>query len=232
MRYLFKQGLFFLFSYFIFINVLQYIVTFTKVLTLYHSWIHPLHHSPLSASLIPGIVSACLIFPFTYMGTEYFHHIHLPSPFLYILTSPTKTHPPDRTCLAFLFSGALCLLGQQSTTWTSSRDLYCFICFSNSFLCLGTTLNHEPPTVPCSWYYKCVPLFLSHLFRWGGLLDILPGFALKHHLANPHLSVAEITGFPNHAWSKNYLLKWIYIFKITSSKIWCYIMNIRIILFS
>jgi hypothetical protein len=27
-----------------------YIVTFTKVLTICHSWIHPLHHSPLSPS--------------------------------------------------------------------------------------------------------------------------------------------------------------------------------------
>jgi hypothetical protein len=31
--------------------------TFTKVLTIYRSWIHPLHHSPLSPSSMPGIVS-------------------------------------------------------------------------------------------------------------------------------------------------------------------------------
>jgi hypothetical protein len=33
----------------------EYIVTFTKVLTIYHNWIHPLHHSPLSPLPIPGI---------------------------------------------------------------------------------------------------------------------------------------------------------------------------------
>jgi hypothetical protein len=27
----------------------EYIVTFTKVLTIYHNWIHPLHHSHLSS---------------------------------------------------------------------------------------------------------------------------------------------------------------------------------------
>jgi hypothetical protein len=32
-----------------------YNVTFT-VLTIYHTWIHPLHHSPWSPSPIPGIV--------------------------------------------------------------------------------------------------------------------------------------------------------------------------------
>jgi hypothetical protein len=47
-----------------------YIVTFTKVLTIHHSWIHPLHHSPLSPpSLIPRIVSTGLIFPFSYLST-------------------------------------------------------------------------------------------------------------------------------------------------------------------
>jgi hypothetical protein len=72
-----------------------YIVTFTKVLTICHSWIHPLHHSPLSSlPTIPGIVSADLTFPFTYMSTEYFHHIYPPTPFPYILLSPTDTNPP------------------------------------------------------------------------------------------------------------------------------------------
>jgi hypothetical protein len=33
------------------------IVTFTKILTIYHSWIHALHHSPLSPSSTPEIVS-------------------------------------------------------------------------------------------------------------------------------------------------------------------------------
>jgi hypothetical protein len=46
-----------------------YIVTFIKVLTIYHSWLHLLHHSLLSPpSPIPGIVSTGLIFPFSWMS--------------------------------------------------------------------------------------------------------------------------------------------------------------------
>jgi hypothetical protein len=46
---------------------LGYIVTFTKVLTIYHSWIYPLYHSPLSYTLpIPGMFSICFIFPFVF----------------------------------------------------------------------------------------------------------------------------------------------------------------------
>jgi hypothetical protein len=40
--------------------------------TIYHSWIHPLRYSPLPP--IPEIVAAGLIFPFSYMSTEYFHN--------------------------------------------------------------------------------------------------------------------------------------------------------------
>jgi hypothetical protein len=35
-----------LMTYFLLLLFWGYIVTFTKVLTLYHSWIHPLHYSP------------------------------------------------------------------------------------------------------------------------------------------------------------------------------------------
>jgi hypothetical protein len=48
---------------------------------LHHSWIHPLHYSSLSfPTPIPGIVSAALIFPLSYINT-YFHHIHPPTCF-------------------------------------------------------------------------------------------------------------------------------------------------------
>jgi hypothetical protein len=30
-------------------NILEYIVVFIKVLTIYHTWIYPFHHSPLSS---------------------------------------------------------------------------------------------------------------------------------------------------------------------------------------
>jgi hypothetical protein len=73
-----------------------YIVAFTKVLTvysIYHTWIHHLHHSPLSfLDPIAGTISTDTIFPFTHMFTQYLHYIHLsmtfpllPNSYLYIL---------------------------------------------------------------------------------------------------------------------------------------------------
>jgi hypothetical protein len=40
---------------------------------------------PSTALPIPGIVSTGHIFPFTYMGTKYLHHIQLPTPFPHLL---------------------------------------------------------------------------------------------------------------------------------------------------
>jgi hypothetical protein len=47
----------------------EYIVTFTKVLTMYCSWNHPLHHFPYFPQLIPRIVSTCFILLFLYIST-------------------------------------------------------------------------------------------------------------------------------------------------------------------
>jgi hypothetical protein len=58
-----------LFFIFLVFQFWGYIVTFTKVLTIYHSWIHPLNHSPLSPPPpIPVIASTGFIFSFTYMN--------------------------------------------------------------------------------------------------------------------------------------------------------------------
>jgi hypothetical protein len=47
-----------IFKYFLSLLYWGYIVTLMKVLTIYHTWIHPLHHSLLFPTpLIPGIVS-------------------------------------------------------------------------------------------------------------------------------------------------------------------------------
>jgi hypothetical protein len=74
-----------------------YIVVLTKVLTMhqiYHTCIHPLHHSLSSPPpLIPGIVSADLIFPFIYMCTQYLYHIHLPSQFRHLLPTSHQYQP-------------------------------------------------------------------------------------------------------------------------------------------
>jgi hypothetical protein len=59
---------------------------------IYHTWIHLLHHSPLSCPpTIPGIV-----FPFTYMCTQYSHCIHPPTPFPHHLPLPLVPTPLSR----------------------------------------------------------------------------------------------------------------------------------------
>jgi hypothetical protein len=69
-------------------------VTFTKVLTIYkidHAWVHPLHHCLLFLPTpIPGIVSTDIIFPFTYMYTQYLHYIHLHPPYSYWYQCPPR----------------------------------------------------------------------------------------------------------------------------------------------
>jgi hypothetical protein len=84
-------------------------MAFIQVLT-----IHPLYHAQIHSSIIllypsspiPGIVSTGLIFLFTYMCTQYLHHIHPPIPISHFLPSPTGINPhppPGRTCSDFLF---------------------------------------------------------------------------------------------------------------------------------
>jgi hypothetical protein len=82
---------------------LRYSVAFTKVLSLYHSWIHPLHHSPLSC-ILPFLESFnrshCSIFIHEYI-------IFLPYSPSYTLSLSSPFHryqPPDRTYFPFLFS--------------------------------------------------------------------------------------------------------------------------------
>jgi hypothetical protein len=49
-----------------------------------------LHLSPPS---IPGIVSADILFPFTYMHKKYLHHFYPSSSFPHLLPPPTSTNP-------------------------------------------------------------------------------------------------------------------------------------------
>jgi hypothetical protein len=46
----------------------------------------------IPSSPIPGVISAGLIFPFSYMNA-YFHHIHSPTTFTYILPLPLIQAP-------------------------------------------------------------------------------------------------------------------------------------------
>jgi hypothetical protein len=93
-RYIFFSPLFFII---ILLLYWGYIVTFTKVLTIYHSWIHP--------SII-----LLILYSWNSFNRSHFSIFILfspPSPF-YTLSLypplPTGTNPPDRTCYTFLFS--------------------------------------------------------------------------------------------------------------------------------
>jgi hypothetical protein len=69
------------------------------------------YHSPLSSlPFIPGIVSTSLIFPFTYMCTQYLYYIHLPTPFPYLLPPSHWYQPRDKTCSTPLFFDFLKIL--------------------------------------------------------------------------------------------------------------------------
>jgi hypothetical protein len=80
-------------------------VAFTKVIyQIYHSLIHLPHHSPLSPPPpIPGTVSTGLIFPFTYMCTQYLHHIHPPTPFPFLLLPPPHLLNKQNVILFFFY---------------------------------------------------------------------------------------------------------------------------------
>jgi hypothetical protein len=86
-----------------------YIVAFVKIVTMhqkYHTWFTSstiLVYLPLP---IPGIVSTGLIFPFTYVCTQYLHCIHPTMPFPHPFPPPTgaTAHLHHSTCLPVLFS--------------------------------------------------------------------------------------------------------------------------------
>jgi hypothetical protein len=89
----------YLFIYFIVVLSGGYIVAFTKVPTIYqiyHTWIHPLHHSLSLPPSIPGIVSTCVIFPFTHMCTQNLYHIYPSTYFPHLLPLPLR--PTFSTC--------------------------------------------------------------------------------------------------------------------------------------
>jgi hypothetical protein len=102
-----------------------YIVTFTKVLTIYQSWICPLHHSISSFPHSWNSFSR-LIFSFLYMNTQYFYHIHPPTPFLEIQTQwyqflKKKTLKPTKWYHITLLSSTSIFWG-LSIFWASGKQ--------------------------------------------------------------------------------------------------------------
>jgi hypothetical protein len=95
-------GLFYLFFIIILLLYWGYIVTFTKVLTIYHSWIRTLHYSPLSPA--PHSWYSFNRSRFSVFIHENIFLPYSPSYTLSLYTVPAGTNPPERTCFTFLFS--------------------------------------------------------------------------------------------------------------------------------
>jgi hypothetical protein len=119
---------------------------------IYHTWIQPLHHSPLSPYPIPGIVSTGLIFPFTYMCTQYLRHIHPPTLFPHILPLLLVPPSPGRTWPSLLFSNFVkekkwhfCLFNiatQGVFLWHFHVDMYYNLYWFTFSIFLLSTLVH------------------------------------------------------------------------------------------
>jgi hypothetical protein len=116
-----------------------YIVAFNKVLTLYHSWIHSLHHSPLLplSPFLEQYKSHFSIFIHEYIIFTSCSPFYTP-----FLTLPTNSNPHIETVLTFLFCFqkkrhcCLCTIATQRVSlWHfhvyTYYHLNCFIiCFS------------------------------------------------------------------------------------------------------
>jgi hypothetical protein len=135
-------------------------VTFTKVLTIYCSLIHPLHLLYLP-SPISEIISAGLIFFHLHTCV---HNISTIFTFLYLFPySPplTDTNHPDRTYFTFL----ICVFEKKMTflfVWNSS--IWCFIltyihCILRMYYNLSWFIPSSPllsTLLPFLWWFQQV----------------------------------------------------------------------------
>jgi hypothetical protein len=101
------------------------------------------------------------------MSTQYFHHIHLPHPFL--TSSPSHwCQPPDRTCFAFLFSIVkkrhFCLFKislQGFSLWQFHVYMYYNLNWFMPFIFLFSAL------VPFLWWFQQVKNSVFILVSWS-----------------------------------------------------------------
>jgi hypothetical protein len=105
------------------------------------------------SSPIPVIVSTGLIFPFTYMYTQYLHHIHLPTPSPHILSHPTGTNSTERTCYTLLFS---VFVKKWHFFFLFKRTLHWFPCDISMYIFIITQIGSFPlffSFLPYSLFY-------------------------------------------------------------------------------
>jgi hypothetical protein len=187
-------------------------VTFTKVLTIYqiyHTWIHPLHHSPSSPPApIPWIVSIGIIFLFICMCTQYLHHTHLLTSFLpphWCQPLPPQAGPVPPSCSPFcnrkkipffLFKIAT----QRFSLWHFHIYMYYIHLYFSSF------------------YLRPFLMLIS------AMLKILYSFLYKDYINHIHLLNFLLLCSPSHMWL---LLVWLVFHNITVVVLGIYFTNER-----
>jgi hypothetical protein len=125
-------------------------VTVIKVLIIYHSWIHPLHHSTLSS--LPHSWNSFNMSHFSIFIHEYiiFHHIHPPTPFPYVLPLPLVPTPrQDLFCLP-----VLCFGKKRKHTHLFLYKEFLFDIFM--YLCITTQIGSSP------LFFSSAPLIPSY----------------------------------------------------------------------
>jgi hypothetical protein len=132
-------------------------VTFTKVLTMYHSWIYPWTFS-LSSPHTPSLpfleVSTGLIFPFTYMWYSICTVFTLPCPFPHH-SPPTDTNTQMGSVLPSLFS-IFVKMTFLSVSFPHVRA--CVYCIPNWFI----SIFFLSTLVPFLWWFQQVKKFYIH----------------------------------------------------------------------
>jgi hypothetical protein len=158
--------------------------------------------TPSTAVLCPPhphswIVSTGLISPFTYMCTEYFHHIHLLTPFLHHLPLLTGTKPPPtHSGQDFLW---FCRRKKMKfmLIWDKGSYIGSFIMIF-SYVCILTPIDSLPLfffLLPSSLSYGGFKLFKNSIF----ILCIQSVSTIFSHLAS-FLYPTSLLGDPLFVW--------------------------------
>jgi hypothetical protein len=148
--------------------------------------------SYISLSPIPGIVSTGLIFPFTYMCTQYLHHIHPPTPFLHISPFPlVPTPPPGRTCSAPILW--LCKRKEKNDIFCLFKILHReFYCDTSMDICIIAQIGPTP------LFFFFLPQSLSY----GGFsyFKFLYSFLCREYIS--HINLLNFLLLPSlsHMW--------------------------------
>jgi hypothetical protein len=139
-----------------------YIVTFTKVLTIHHSWIHPLHHSHLS--YLPN--SHFSIFIHEYL----IFTVHSASYTLSLYPSTHCYQPPNKTILPFY------------SLLLKKRDFFLF-----TIVIQGISLRHFHAQAELVHLYFSLFYFIPYIMVISTSLKILYSFLYRRYINHIHL---------------------------------------------